>query len=88
MLRARYTVYSTVMPLQPPQTQFCDLTFPDPNILLVTLNQPRTLNCLKKAGHVELGEVFKWMDETPEITVGVITGSGRAFCAGADLDGK
>ncbi len=36
---------------------------------------------------MELGEVFAWMDKNPEIVVGVITGSGRAFCAGANLDG-
>ncbi|KAL1632906.1 hypothetical protein SLS56_003191 [Neofusicoccum ribis] len=70
---------------QPPPTQHCLLSYPSPYVLLVTLNRPKELNCINMAGHAELGEVFAWLDREPALRVGIITGAGRAFCAGADL---
>ncbi|KAJ5637028.1 Crotonasecore [Penicillium lividum] len=70
---------------QPPVPQHALLSFPAPNVLLVTLNRPSALNCLNSQGHADLHEVWEWMDEEPSLRVGVITGTGRAFCAGADL---
>ncbi|EEH45220.2 uncharacterized protein PADG_01370 [Paracoccidioides brasiliensis Pb18] len=69
----------------PPSTQDCLLCFPTPEILLVTLNRPESLNCISSQGHAELHEVWEWMDTEPSLRVGIITGKGRAFCAGADL---
>ncbi|KAK8244436.1 enoyl-CoA hydratase [Phyllosticta capitalensis] len=69
----------------PPRTQYCLLSFPAPFVLLVTLNRPRDLNCINGAGHVELDAVWSWMDREPSLRVGIVTGAGRAFCAGADL---
>ncbi|KAF9893903.1 hypothetical protein FE257_010073 [Aspergillus nanangensis] len=75
------------MPFQNPlpTPQYCQLTFPTPHILLVTLSRPRDLNCINTAGHQELHSIWEWLDDEPELRVGVLTGSGRAFCAGADL---
>ena len=39
-------------------------------------------------GHAELDAIWSWMDAEPNLAVGVITGVGRAFSAGADLKGK
>lgn len=72
----------------PPRTQYCLLSFPAPFVLLVTLNRPRDLNCINGAGHVELDAVWSWMDREPSLRVGIVTGAGRAFCAGADLKGE
>ncbi|KAL1957318.1 hypothetical protein VTO42DRAFT_6107 [Malbranchea cinnamomea] len=69
----------------PPKTQFCELSFPTPEIQLVTLNRPRSLNCINSQGHAELHEVWEWLDAEPGLRVGILTGKGRAFCAGADL---
>ncbi|KAJ5176070.1 Mevalonyl-coenzyme A hydratase sidH [Penicillium canariense] len=69
----------------PPATQHALLSFPAPHVLLVTLNRPRDLNCINAQGHAELHDVWEWMDEEPSLRVGVLTGKGRAFCAGADL---
>ncbi|OJD15568.1 hypothetical protein AJ78_04191 [Emergomyces pasteurianus Ep9510] len=69
----------------PPPTQHCLLSFPTPEILLVTLNRPKSLNCVNSQGHAELHAVWEWMDAEPLLRVGIITGKGRAFCAGADL---
>lgn len=70
-----------------PITTICDLSFPRPAVLLVTLNQPEKLNCIPSFGHRELENIWEWMDSNPKILVGIITGSGRAFCGGADLRG-
>jgi len=72
---------------QPP-TDSCVISYPAPNVLLVRLNRPKDLNCINMDGHVELDAIWQWMDEEPALSVGVITGTGRAFCAGADLKGK
>ncbi|KAI4194188.1 MAG: hypothetical protein LQ348_002697 [Seirophora lacunosa] len=63
------------------------LSFPTSYIVLVTLNRPDVLNCIDNAQHHELAAVWQWMDEEPRIRCGIITGKGRAFCAGADLKG-
>ncbi|KAI9678252.1 MAG: hypothetical protein M1817_006197 [Caeruleum heppii] len=69
----------------PPPLQYAVLSFPDPYVMLVTLNRPKALNCINMAGHEELDLLFKWLDNEPSLRVGIITGTGRAFCAGADL---
>ncbi|PLB37751.1 enoyl-CoA hydratase/isomerase family protein [Aspergillus candidus] len=69
----------------PPTPQHAKLTFPSPHVLLVTLSRPKQLNSINTAGHHELHAVWEWLDEEPDLRVGVLTGEGRAFCAGADL---
>lgn len=68
-----------------PSAKYCVLSFPDPGILLVTLNRPKDLNCINSTGHAELDSIWYWLDAEPTLNVGIITGTGRAFCAGADL---
>ncbi|KAF2094310.1 ClpP/crotonase [Rhizodiscina lignyota] len=70
---------------RPPSTKYCLLSYPAPNILLVTLNRPKELNCMNSEGQHELEAVWRWLDEEPTLSVGIITGAGRAFSAGADL---
>ncbi|KAF7585106.1 hypothetical protein BBP40_012671, partial [Aspergillus hancockii] len=69
----------------PPTPQYSRLTFPNPHILLVTLTRPRDLNAINTTGHHELNVIWEWLDEEPSLRVGILTGEGRAFCAGADL---
>lgn len=69
----------------PPPTAFTRISFPSAHILLVTLSRPRSLNCIDSAGHQELHRIWTWLDREPSLRVGIITGEGRAFCAGADL---
>lgn len=74
---------------RPPLTpKYVKLSFPKPSILLVTLNRPKQLNCINIEGHEELEAIWRWMDDTASLSVGVVTGEGRAFCAGADLKGE
>ncbi|KAJ5149987.1 hypothetical protein N7448_001565 [Penicillium atrosanguineum] len=69
----------------PPQPEASLLSFPAPHVVLVTLNRPREMNCINAQGHADLDAVWQWMDEEPSLRVGILTGQGRAFCAGADL---
>lgn len=52
---------------------------------LVRLNRPKNLNSLHINCHIELDKVWNYFDENPDLWVGVLTGNGRAFCAGNDL---
>ncbi|KAI9878194.1 MAG: hypothetical protein M1830_001586 [Pleopsidium flavum] len=70
---------------QPPTCKYALLSYPTPSILLVTLNRPKSLNCINIEGHIELDAVWRWLDDEPSLNVGIVTGTGRAFCAGADL---
>ncbi|TKA68049.1 hypothetical protein B0A49_08589 [Cryomyces minteri] len=69
----------------PPTCKYCILSFPSPAILLITLNRPKSLNCINMDGHAELEATYAWLDVEPSLRVGILTGNGRAFCAGADL---
>ena len=52
---------------------------------LVTLNRPEALNALNKATMDELVAAVSAMDADPEVGAVVLTGSGKAFAAGADI---
>ena len=52
---------------------------------LVTLNRPEALNALNKATLDELVTAVSAMDADPAVGAVVITGSGKAFAAGADI---
>jgi len=86
-----YSAHS-MPPLQfitpPPPTSFASLSYPSPaHILLVTLNRPKALNCINSAGNIELDAIWRWFDDEPSLRVGIVTGAGRAFCAGGFLIG-
>ncbi len=57
----------------------------DPHILWLTLNRPEVLNAADARLHTELVEVWKTVDRDPATHVVVVTGAGRAFSAGGDL---
>ena len=52
---------------------------------LITLNRPKQLNALNDALMIELGEVLMAFDADENIGAIVITGSDKAFAAGADI---
>ncbi len=61
----------------------CDLS---DHILTVTLNRPERLNAFTPVMCEELVDVFSRADADDDVRVVVVTGAGRAFCAGADLE--
>ncbi|MEZ4886165.1 MAG: crotonase/enoyl-CoA hydratase family protein [Chitinophagales bacterium] len=54
-------------------------------ILTITLNRPEALNAFTVEMANELIEVFNRANDDDNIRVIVVTGEGRAFCAGMDL---
>ena len=79
---------SSVQIPEPGPNKYCVLTYPAPGVLLVRLNRPKDLNCINMDGHAELDAILQWVDDEPGLICTVITGTGRAFCAGADLKGR
>lgn len=52
---------------------------------VITINRPDKLNCLNQQLWKDLQYALKEGDENPDVAVQIITGSGRAFCAGDDI---
>lgn len=55
------------------------------NILTLTLNRPEILNAFNADMGAEMIDAFDRADADDEIRAIIVTGAGRAFCAGADL---
>ncbi|MFZ8949000.1 MAG: enoyl-CoA hydratase/isomerase family protein, partial [Ilumatobacteraceae bacterium] len=55
-------------------------------VLLMTLSNPGKLNATDGTMHAELARVFRDIDADPSVRVVVVTGEGKAFSAGGDLD--
>ena len=55
------------------------------NILTITLNRPEKLNAFTGTMMTEMIDAFRRANEDDAIRCVIVTGSGRAFCAGADL---
>lgn len=69
----------------PPEVKDVVVSFPAQHVLLVTLNRPKQLNALRREMHYQLDKLWTWYEAEPTLRCAVITGVGRAFCAGADL---
>lgn len=55
-------------------------------ILTVTLNRPEQMNAVNARMHAELARVFYEINADPDTDVVILTGAGRAFSAGGDLN--
>ena len=51
----------------------------------VTLDRPDRLNAVDSATDTALGEIWDAVERDPGVRCVVLTGTGRAFCAGADM---
>src|SRR2546423_4455832 len=55
------------------------------NIFTITINRPDKLNALNTLMIRELIDAFDKADASDDVRAIIVTGAGRAFCAGADL---
>jgi len=55
-------------------------------VVLITINRPEVLNATNDRLHWELTQVWLTLDADESARVAVVTGAGRAFSAGGDLD--
>ncbi|KAJ5527955.1 hypothetical protein N7513_012114 [Penicillium frequentans] len=70
---------------QPPPQSHGIVTFPAPHVMLVVFNRPQALNAMTSAAQYDLETLFSWYDSEPSLRCAIVTGAGRAFCAGMDL---
>jgi enoyl-CoA hydratase len=54
-------------------------------VLMVSLNRPESLNAINAGLHTEISQIFGDIAQDQETEVVVLTGKGRAFCAGGDI---
>src|SRR5437899_1127835 len=55
-------------------------------VATITLNRPDRLNALTFDVYHELRDAFRALDTEPGVRAIVITGAGRAFCSGGDVE--
>src|SRR5213075_2234061 len=58
----------------------------DGAVATITLNRPERLNALTFEVYTELRDAFRALDTEPGCRAIVITGAGRAFCSGGDVE--
>lgn len=58
----------------------------EPQIALVTLNRPKRLNAMTRESVAELNEALDALANDPGCRAVVITGAGRGFCSGQDMN--
>lgn len=72
------------MPLTP--TSFLYTHDPATAVATITLNRPERLNALTFEVYTELRDTFRALDAEPGVRAVIITGAGRAFCTGGDVE--
>ncbi|KAL3427040.1 enoyl-hydratase isomerase family protein [Phlyctema vagabunda] len=65
--------------------EYIQATEPRPGVGQITLNRPKALNALSTPLITELNAALKEFDSSSSISAIVLTGSERAFAAGADI---
>lgn len=68
-------------------SRFDALTFEilDDRVLGIVLDVPEKLNAISRAMHRQLGFVWRYVDDDPDVRVVVVRGAGRDFSSGGDL---
>lgn len=54
-------------------------------VLKVEFNNPATMNAICRETHTEITNIWRDIDNAPEVRAVVVTGAGRAFSAGGDF---
>lgn len=67
-------------------TSFLYRSDPSTGVATMTLNRPERLNALTFEVYGELRDTFRALDTESEVRAVVITGAGRGFCSGGDVE--
>ncbi len=67
-------------------SEFVQIERPQPQVASVTLNRPDRMNSMAFDVMVPLREALESVSRDNDVRVVVLTGAGRAFCSGADLE--
>lgn len=57
----------------------------NPSVAMITMNRPEAMNSFNADVCLDMCRLLKEADADPNVRVVVLTGAGRAFCAGADI---
>lgn len=68
-----------------PESFLCEIDA-ETGVATLTLNRPERLNALTFQVYDELKRAFDALSEDKDVRVVVITGAGRAFCTGGDVE--
>lgn len=72
------------MPIEP--KSFLFEHDPSTGVATITLNRPERLNALTFEVYAELRDAFPALDADPGVRAIVLTGAGRGFCSGGDVE--
>lgn len=56
------------------------------HVLHLQLNRPNKANAMNKTMWFEIGEVYRWINEQADIHVVILSGKGKQFSSGADVN--
>lgn len=56
-------------------------------VLVMTMDRPESRNAMSLTMSQEIADALDLLDRRPDLSVGVITGANKTFCAGMDLKG-
>lgn len=59
---------------------------PEDHITVITLNRPEKLNAMNAALMSAMADAFETVGNDNDTRVAILTGAGRGFCSGLDLD--
>jgi len=59
---------------------------PEEGIAHISVNRPEALNAINAEMLDELHRAFTWANESDEVKIVILSGEGRAFVAGADIE--
>ena len=62
------------------------LNWPRPRVIEVVMNAPGRLNALDANGHREMAEIWRAIDQDPDVSCALLRGEGGKFSSGGDLD--
>ena len=71
--------------LNPPELKTLDLEI-DGQIGTLTLNRPDAFNAMSPEMILEMTVAFPWLADRSELRALIVTGVGKAFCAGGDVN--
>jgi len=68
------------------ERDYVDIRFEqERGVATITLHRPEAMNSFSGLMGEELGHAYRRCDEDDEVRAVILTGAGRAFCAGADM---
>ena len=62
------------------------IDYPSKRILRITFDRPETYNSVDAKTHTQLTNIWRDINDDPDINAVIVTGAGKAFSAGGDFE--